>query len=132
MGVSERHDGVIRPRGLVRHDLRHGATHAFRGTDAGPCGFRVHDLLLRDETLWVATDLAVSRLRLSPEVWDEWAHYAPSAHHTRAEEATCASLLAVAAETAALPGGEPIGRWLAEFRPRFWKKFRRGMRNASR
>jgi len=131
MGVSERLGCGLRPRGLVRYDWKRGAAHAFRGTDAGPCGFLVQDLLLRDDTLWVATDLGVSRLRLSPEDWDEWTHYALSTDGTGLEETACGSLLAVVAEAAKAPGGEELGGWLAEFRPKFVKRLRRGMRSAS-
>jgi hypothetical protein len=132
LGVSERRGCGVRPRGLVRYDWRRDAAHAFRGTDAGPCGFLVHDLLLRDDTLWVATDLGVSRLRLSPEDWDEWTHYAPSTDGAALEETACGSLLTVVAEAAAAPGGEELGGWLAEFRPKFVRRLRRhGMRPAS-
>lgn len=131
MGVSERLGCGLRPRGLVRYDWKRGAAHAFRGTDAGPCGFLVQDLLLRDDTLWVATDLGVSRLRLSPEDWDEWTHYALSTDGAGLEETACGSLLAVVAEAAKAPGGEELGGWLAEFRPKFVKRLRRGMRSAS-
>jgi hypothetical protein len=130
MGLSESRGCGIRPRGLVRYDLAHGATHAFRGTDTGPCGFLVQDLLLRDDTLWVATDLGVSRLRVSPEDWDEWTHYALSPDGAGMEETSCSSVLAVVAEAAAAPGGEDLGRWLAEFRPRFVKRLQRRMRPA--
>jgi|SRR5688572_13938823 len=130
MGLSESRDCRVRPRGLVRHDLAHGGAHAFRGKDAGPCGFHVQDLLLRDDTLWVATDLGVSRLRVSPEDWDEWTHYALSTDGAGLEETACSSLLAVVAEAAAAPGGEELGGLLAEFRPKFVKRTRRGMRPA--
>jgi hypothetical protein len=130
LGISERQGCALRPRGLVRYDAKRDAAHAFRGTDAGPCGFLVQDLLLRDDTLWVATDLGVSRLRLSPEDWDEWTHYSLSGDGSALEETACASLLAMVAEAAAAPGGEELGRWLAEFRPRFVKR-RRGTRPAS-
>ena len=130
LGVSERRGCGLRPRGLVRYDWKRDAAFAFRGTDAGPCGFLVHDLLLRDDTLWVATDLGVSRLRVSPEDWDEWTHYALSTDGAGLEETACGSLLAVVAEAAAAPGGEELGGWLAEFRPKFVKRLRRGMRPA--
>jgi len=136
LGVSERRGCGLRPRGLVRYDWKRDAAFAFRGTDAGPCGFLVQDLLLRDDTLWVATDLGVSRLRLSPEDWDEWTHYALSTDGAGLEETACGSLLAVVAEAAAAPGGEELGGWLAEFRPKFVKRLRRreaatGKRGAS-
>lgn len=131
LGVSERRGCGLHPGGLVRHDWRRNAAHVFRGTDAGPCGFLVLDLLLRDDTLWVATDLGVSRLRLAPEDWDEWTHYSLSSDGSALEETACGSLLAVVAEAAAAPGGEELGHWLAEFRPRFVKRLRLGMRPAS-
>jgi hypothetical protein len=117
------------PGGLVRFDRARRESHAFRATDAGPCGFRVHDLLLQDGTLWVATDLGVSRLRLFEE-WDEWAHYALTGDGGL-EETTCAALLMPVAEAARAPGGEDVGRILALFRPRFVRRLPRGMRPAS-
>jgi hypothetical protein len=122
--------GACGPRGLVREDRFGGRTHAFRGTDAGPCGFRVHDLLLRGDTLWVATDLGVSRLRLSPDDWDEWTHYALTAEGDL-EETACSALLMPVAFAALAPGGDDVGRLLAEFRPRFVRRLPRGMRPAS-
>jgi hypothetical protein len=131
LGVSERRECARRPRGLVRYDWRRGTAHHFRGTDAGPCGFLVQDLLLRDDTLWVATDLGVSRLRLSPEDWDEWTHYAAPADSAALEETACAGALAAVAESAAGPGGEALSLLLAEFRPRFARRLKRGTRPAS-
>jgi hypothetical protein len=131
MAVSEPGACGARPRGLVRYDLELGQAHAFRGTDAGPCGFQVHDLLLRGDTLWVATDLGVSRLRPSPDDWDEWTHYAVAPDGATLEETACGALLAAVAEEVRAPGGEELGRWLAEFRPRFFKRLRRGTRPAS-
>ncbi len=122
LGVSERRGCALRPHGLVRYDSKRDTAHAFRGTDAGPCGFLVQDLLLRDDTLWVATDLGVSRLRLSPEDWDEWTHYSISSDGAGLEEVACGSLLALVAEAATAPGGEELGRWLAEFRPKFVRR----------
>jgi hypothetical protein len=131
LGLSERDGCRRRPRGLVRYDWKRDAANAFRGTDTGPCGFDVQDLLLRGDTLWVATDLGVSRIRVSPDEWDEWAHYAPSTDGGTLEEATCYSLLSLVAEAAAAPGGEELGRRLAEFRPKFTRRLRRGTRPAS-
>lgn len=131
MGVSEHGACGARPRGLVRLDPARAFTHAFRGTDAGPCGFLVHDLLVRGDTLWVATDLGVSRLRLSPDDWDEWTHYAISADGAALDETACASLLTSVAEAAVRPGGDELGRWLAEFRPRFVRRLPRGLRRPS-
>lgn len=130
MGLSEEQACGARPRGLVRFDRSRHVTQAFRGTDCGPCGFRVHDLMIRDGTLWVATDLGVSRLRLSPDDWDEWTHYALT-REGDLEETACGALLMPVAEAALAPGGEDVGRLLAEFRPRFVRRLPRGMRPAS-
>ena len=118
LGLStDRGDPVV-PLGLVRYDWTADRAHAFRGTDSGPCGFFVRGLLVRDETLWVATELGASRLRLSPDTWDEWTHFGPEAEGEGDGETACATLLAGAADA----------RWLAEFRPRFWKRHSRRRR----
>lgn len=127
VGASERRGCGLRPLGLIRYDWTRDTAHVFRGTDAGPCGFRVQALLLRGDTLWVGTDLGVSRLRVASEDWDEWTHYAVATDGEALEETACGSLLAQVAEAAAAPGGEALGRLLAEFRPKFAK---RGMRPA--
>src|SRR5688500_3721425 len=113
LGVSEQTPEGARPLGLVRRDLKRNATHAFRGTDAGPCGFDVHDLMLRGDTLWVATDLGVSRLRLSREDWDEWSHYTRASDGSALEETACASVLSTVAEEASAPGGDHLAARLA-------------------
>jgi hypothetical protein len=125
LAVSEPAPEGSRPLGLVRHDWKRDVTHPFRGSDAGPCGFDVHDLMLRGDILWVATDLGVSRLRLSREDWDEWAHYTRAADGRKLEETACASVLSTVAEAASEPGGDALAARLAEFRPRFWKRHQR-------
>ena len=125
LGVSEPAAEGSRKLGLVRHDWQRDVTHSFRGADAGPCGFDVHDLMLRGDTLWVATDLGVSRLRLSREDWDEWAHYTRASDGSALEETACASVLSTVAEAASAPGGDALAARLAEFRPRFWKRHQR-------
>ena len=124
LGLSTLRDGERWPLGLVRYDWLNGRAHAFRGTDAGPCGFFVHDLQVRDGILWVSTDLGVSRLGISPEAWDEWTHFT-SGPGGALEEVSCAGLVAEA--MAADPTRVP--RWVAEFRPRYWR--REGRRAAS-
>ena len=123
LGLSTRRGGERWPLGLVRYDWARDRERAFRGSDAGPCGFFVHDLLVQDATLWVSTDLGVSRLGLSPDAWDEWTHFTPAAGGAL-EEVSCAGLVAEA--MAADPARGP--RWVAEFRPRFWR--RHGTRRA--
>jgi hypothetical protein len=122
LGLSAMRDGAPAPLGLVRYDWARDRVRAFRGTDSGPCGFFVHDLLVHEDTLWVATDLGVSRLGLSPDTWDEWTHFAPG---PEPGETACATLLGRVLDARAAPAGEAAARWLAEFRPRFWKRHSR-------
>lgn len=71
-GYYEGPDGY--GHGLVQYDWSADRLTTFEGTDEGPCGFMVNDLLLEQNYLWVATDLGLSR-------WDRksrtWAHYVP-------------------------------------------------------
>jgi hypothetical protein len=123
IGASEVRGDARLPRGLLRYDRASGRLHAFRGTDSGPCGFDVLALELRDGTLWVTTELGVSRFRVSEE-WDEWAHFARAGDGSL-EETACSTLLAPAAEAALAPGGEAVRARLAEFRPRFWRRYQK-------
>jgi hypothetical protein len=126
LATSVARAGGREPGGLVQFDRATGALHAFKGTDAGPCGFAVTGLAVRDGALWVTTDLGVSRLRVALE-WDEWAHFAPGPAGEM-EETSCGALLAPAAEAALAPGGEAIRARLAEFRPRFWRRYQKRRR----
>lgn len=56
--------------GLVRYDWKRDRVTTFEGTDDGPCGFMVHDLLLDQNYLWVATDLGLSRWDRKSKKWD--------------------------------------------------------------
>ena len=126
LGLSALRGAERWPLGLVRYDWARGRAHAFRGTDAGPCGFFVHDLQVRDGTLWVATDLGLSRLGVAPDAWDEWAHFSRG-EDGALEEVACAGLVAdaMAADPALVP------RYVAEFRPRYWRRVaRHGTRHA--
>jgi len=117
LGLSTVRGGERWPLGLVRYDWTRDRAHAFRGTDSGPCGFFVQDLTVSDGVLWVATDLGLSRLGLSPDAWDEWTHFT-AGEDGALEEVTCAGLVADA--LAADPDRVP--RWVAEFRPRYWRR----------
>ena len=119
LGVSTLGGGEPAPLGLVRYDFARGAAQVFRGADSGPCGFFVLDVAVREGTLWVATDLGVSRLALAAE-WDEWTHFRAAADGL--EETACATLLAAAIEEA---GDPAVRRRVAEFRPRFWRRYQR-------
>ena len=112
--------GEPAPLGLVRYDFARGAAQFFRGADTGPCGFAVLDVAVRDGTLWVATDLGVSRLGLAAE-WDEWTHFRAAADGL--EETACATLRGTAIEEAADPAA--VRQRVAEFRPRFWRRYQR-------
>jgi hypothetical protein len=117
LGLSTSRGGERWPLGLVRYDWARDRAHAFRGSDSGPCGFFVQDLTVSDGVLWVATDLGLSRLGLSPDAWDEWTHFT-AGDDGALEEVACAGLMADA--MAADPGRVP--RWVAEFRPRYWRR----------
>ena len=118
LGLSAERGGETVPLGLVRYDWDRDAARAFRGADTGPCGFFIREVSVVDGTLWVGTDLGVSRLALAAE-WDEWTHFAATGDAI--EETACATLLA-----AALEGGDAVVRKrVAEFRPRFWRRRRR-------
>jgi hypothetical protein len=108
------------PLGLVRYDWTRRAPQVFRGADTGPCGFFVLDVAVRDGTLWVTTDLGVSRLALAAE-WDEWTHFRAAPFGL--EETACATLLAAAIEEAG--DAAAVRRHVAAFRPRFWKRYQR-------
>jgi hypothetical protein len=60
--------------GLVKYDWQTKVLSIYKGTNVGPCGFIIHDLLWDQGFLWVATDVGISR-------WDskndEWTHYLP-------------------------------------------------------
>jgi hypothetical protein len=120
LGLSAARDGRPAPLGLVRYDWDRGRAQVFRGADTGPCGFFVLDVAVRGGTLWVTTDLGTSRLGLAAE-WDEWAHFRAAGDGL--EETACATLLATALEEAAEP--DAIRKRVQEFRPRFWKRYRK-------
>ena len=126
IGASESRGDERRPRGLLRYDRASGRLHAYRGTDSGPCGFAVEGLSLEDGVLWVTTDLGASRFRVSEE-WDEWAHFARAADGSL-EETSCATLLAAAADAALASGNATARERIAEFRPRFWRRYLRRRR----
>jgi hypothetical protein len=55
--------------GLVRYDWRTRQTKTWEGSDDGPVGFVINAIALRDSSLWVATDLGLSRLDLATNAW---------------------------------------------------------------
>lgn len=60
--------------GLFRYEWEKKEFKRFTNTNEGPCGFVIHDLLWKKGSLWVATDVALSR-------WikgnNKWIHYLP-------------------------------------------------------
>ncbi|MFA6954690.1 MAG: hypothetical protein WC538_02320 [Thermoanaerobaculia bacterium] len=63
--------------GLVRYDWSTREVTTYEGSDDGPLGFVINDILLSPETIWVATDLGVSRLDRADGTWH---HYMPYEH----------------------------------------------------
>ena len=61
--------------GLLRYKWATNQIESFEGKDDGPCGFVVHDTLLEQRVLWVATDLGLSRFDRRSKTWD---HFAPN------------------------------------------------------
>jgi len=73
--------------GLIKYNWNTKALTIYKGTNTGPCGFIIHDLLWAQGFLWVATDVGISR-------WDskndKWTHYLPdqkSPYHVK--EGSC-------------------------------------------
>jgi hypothetical protein len=60
--------------GLLRYKWDTNHIESFEGKEDGPCGFAVHDLLLEQQALWVATDLGLSRFNRRSKTWD---HFVP-------------------------------------------------------
>lgn len=60
--------------GLIKYDWDKEVLYIFKGKENGPCGFVIHDLLWRKGSLWVATDIGLSRWDSKK---DKWTHYLP-------------------------------------------------------
>jgi len=60
--------------GLVRYQWSSGETRTYEGSDDGPIGGVIHDVVVRPDGLWVATDLGISRLDRQTSTWR---HYSP-------------------------------------------------------
>jgi len=60
--------------GLLKYDWGSKTLSQFKSVNEGPCGFAIHDLLWHNGSLWVATDIGLSR-------WikenNQWLHYIP-------------------------------------------------------
>jgi hypothetical protein len=79
LAISQHYEKDEQPWGLVRYDWEHNELRPLAARDDAPCGFKVVDLLLESEYLWVATDLALSRLDRSTHTWRHWI---PARHGT--------------------------------------------------
>lgn len=76
--------------GLMRYKWATDQIESFEGKEDGPCGFSVHDLLLEQQALWVATDLGLSRFNRRSKTWD---HFVPDPAATPPMKPTsCAAL----------------------------------------
>jgi hypothetical protein len=64
--------GDLFEHGLVRYEWSTRKASTFEGSDDGPLGFVIKDLLFDDDVLWVATDLGISRLQLETKTWRHW------------------------------------------------------------
>ena len=60
--------------GLVRYNWDTDELVIYKGTDSGPCGFVIHDVLWAKGYLWVATDVGLSRRDPGS---GRWTHYLP-------------------------------------------------------
>ena len=60
--------------GLVKYDWGNRKLTIFKGKDAGPCGFIINDLLWSDGSIWVATNIGLSRWNAKE---NKWTHYLP-------------------------------------------------------
>ena len=67
--------GTPPANGLIRYEWKTGKIQSYEGTDDGPCGFLIRDILRKGRYLWVATDFGLSR-------WDyrkkKWEHFVPT------------------------------------------------------
>ena len=62
-------EGLPFVHGLVRYDWRTRETKTWEGTDDGPIGFVINAITVRDHSLWIDTDLGLSRLDFQSNTW---------------------------------------------------------------
>ena len=55
--------------GLVRYDWKSGEIKMWESSNDGPIGFVINAIALRDHSLWVETDLGLSRLDFDTNAW---------------------------------------------------------------
>jgi hypothetical protein len=113
--------------GLLRYTWGTDQIESFEGKEDGPCGFLVHDLLLEQHALWVATDLGLSRFNRRSKSWD---HFVPDPTASPPMKPTsCAAIYTELQNT--LPRAVTLGdvdprsqlfNALKRFRPRYLTK----------
>ncbi|HNQ77526.1 MAG TPA: hypothetical protein PKJ37_01215 [Acidobacteriota bacterium] len=67
--------GTPPAEGLVKYEWKTGKIQSYEGTDDGPCGFLIRDMLRTGRYLWVATDMGLSRWDYRKQKWD---HFVPT------------------------------------------------------
>ena len=80
-------DGTPPALGLLKYDWPSKTLSQFTSIKEGPCGFVIHDLVWKNGSLWVATDIGLSR-------WikenDQWVHYLPDKNdHAQVSSMSC-------------------------------------------
>lgn len=122
--------GIPPMHGLVRYEWDSDKIESFEGADDGPCGFVVHGLLWREDYLWVATDLGLSRWDSKKNIWE---NYLPDPSATPPiRKISCEDLYTDLLNSLPkdIDGGADMGSYyslffdsLVKFRPQFIKKY---------
>lgn len=60
--------------GLIKYDWSNQTLSKFKSVKEGPCGFVINDIVWKNGSLWVATDIGLSRWIKSE---NQWLHYLP-------------------------------------------------------
>lgn len=76
--------------GLVRYQWEKQLLSMYYGREDGPCGFLIHDLLWKNGTLWVATELGLSRW---DSKGDHWRHYLPNVDNAKDTASTSCAVV---------------------------------------
>jgi hypothetical protein len=116
--------------GLVKYDWDNRKLTIFKDTETGPCGFIVNDLLWSDGSLWVATDIGLSRWNAKE---NKWTHYLPdlkppyTVRKCRCDTLYKSILNSLPKEKQYLSGPESpyhfFYKYLKEYRPGFIKRY---------
>jgi len=118
--------------GLIKYDWEKDTLTTYKDTETGPCGFIINELLWSQGSLWVATDVGVSRWDAGQ---DKWIHYLPDIKPPYAvvvSEGSCdvfykSILDSLTKEKIYLGGPESpysfFYNYLRKFRPDFMKRY---------